>query len=307
VDFLIQLFTDPVGFWNSHTLLIAQIGINSIIALSMFVVLYSGQLSLAAPGFMAIGAYTSVLMDAYWRTPLALNIAAAVLLAGVVGVLVGLPVLRLRGVFLAIATIGFIEALRLGVVLNLAITGEGLGLKNDDADPLGGIYLVLVSFAVVLFLVWRLTKGRLGAAWAAIRLDELAALSQGIDVPRYKMIAFVLSAVLAGFAGALEAHLQTFVDPSDQQYGVTRAVQVLTFAVLGGSGHFLGPVVGALVVTNLPWIFDQARDYINIVTGAFLIAVIVFRPQGIVGRGGLAIVRPRWWPRKARASAPSTG
>ena len=307
MDFFIQLFSDPIGFWNSHTLLIAQIGINSIIAMSMFVVLYSGQLSLAAPGFMAIGAYTSVLMDAYLHTPLALNIAAAVLLAGVVGVLVGLPVLRLRGVFLAIATIGFIEALRLGVILNLPITGEGLGLKNDNADPLGGIYLVLVSLLVVLFLVWRLTKGRLGAAWAAIRQDELAALSQGINVARYKMIAFVLSAVLAGFAGALEAHLQTFVDPSDQQYGVTRAVQVLTFAVLGGSGHFLGPVVGALVVTTLPWIFEQAREYINIVTGVFLIAVIVFRPQGIVGRGGLAIIRPRWWPRKARVSAPSTG
>jgi branched-chain amino acid transport system permease protein len=307
VDFLSQLFTDPIGFWNSHTLLIAQIGINSIIALSMFVVLYSGQLSLAAPGFMAIGAYTSVLMDAYWHTPLALNIAAAVVLAGIVGIAVGLPVLRLRGVFLAIATIGFIEALRLGVILNLPITGEGLGLKNDNADPLGGIYIVLMSLLVVLFVVWRLTKGRLGAAWAAIRQDELAALSQGINVARYKMIAFVLSAVLAGFAGALEAHLQTFVDPSDQQYGVTRAVQILTFAVLGGSGHFLGPVVGALVVTTLPWVFEQAREYINIVTGVFLIAVIVFRPQGIVGRGGLAIIRPRWWPRRARASAPSTG
>ena len=307
MDFFIQLFSDPIGFWNSHTLLIAQIGINSIIALSMFVVLYSGQLSLAAPGFMAIGAYTSVLMDAYWHTPLAINIAAGVLLAGVVGVLVGLPVLRLRGVFLAIATIGFIEALRLGVILNLPITGEGLGLKNDNADPLGGIYLVLAALLVVLFVVWRLTKGRLGAAWAAIRQDELAALSQGINVARYKMIAFVFSAILAGFAGALEAHLQTFVDPSDQQYGVTRAVQVLTFAVLGGGGHFLGPVVGALVVTTLPWIFEQAREYINIVTGAFLIAVIVFRPQGIVGRGGLAIIRPRWWPRKARVSASSTG
>ncbi len=307
MDFFSQLFSDPLGFWNSHTLLIAQVGINSIIALSMFVVLYSGQLSLAAPGFMAIGAYTSVLMDAYWHTPLALNIAAAVLLAGVVGVLVGLPVLRLRGVFLAIATIGFIEALRLGGILNLPITGEGLGLKNDNADPLGGIYIVLLSLLVVLFVVWRLTKGRLGAAWAAIRQDELAALSQGINVARYKMIAFVLSAILAGFAGALEAHLQTFVDPSDQQYGVTRAVQVLTFAVLGGSGHFLGPVVGALVVTTLPWVFDQARDYINIVTGVFLIAVIVFRPQGIVGRGGLAIIRPRWWPRRAKVGAPAAG
>jgi len=307
VDFFIQLVSDPIAFWNSHTLLIAQIGINSIIAASMFIVLYSGQLSLAAPGFMAIGAYTSTLMSLYWHAPLALNIAAGVVLAGAVGVLVGLPVLRLRGVFLAIATIGFIEALRLGVILNVPITGEGLGLKNPDADPLGGINIVLTSLAVVLFLMWRVTKGRLGSAWSAIRQDELAALSQGIHVARYKMIAFVLSAVIAGFAGGLEAHLNFFVDPGDQQYGVTRAVQVLSFAVLGGSGYFVGPVVGALVLTTLPWVFEQARDYINILTGAFLIAVIVFRPQGIVGRGGLAIIRPFWWPRRARVSASTPG
>lgn len=306
MDFFISLLSDPVGFWNSHTLLISQIGINSMIATSMFLVLYSGQLSLAAPGFMAIGAYGSVLMELNWHTPLPLNIAAAVLLAGVVGFLVGLPVLRLRGVFLAIATIGFIEALRLGVILNVPITGEGLGLKNPNADPLGGVPPILLSLAVVVFVVWRLTKGRLGNAWAAIRQDELAALSQGIDVARYRMIAFVLSALIAAYAGALEAHINFFVDPGDTQYGVTRAVQVLTFAVLGGSGYVLGPVVGALIVTLLPYIFENAGDYINVIAGAFLILVIVFRPQGIVGRGGLALVRPAWWPRRA-ISAASTG
>src|SRR6202171_4651988 len=273
MDFLIQLFTDPYAFYNSHTLLIAQIGINSILAASMFAVLYSGQLSLAAPGFMAIGAYTAVLMSLYLHTPLALNFLAGTLFAGVTGLAVGLPVLRLRGVFLAIATIGFIEALRLGVILNFPIkvngepiTGGGLGLKNASADPLGGINLVLIALAVVVFLVWRLTKGRLGHAWSAIRQDELAALSQGINVARYKLLAFTLSAVLAGIAGGLEAHLNFFVDPGDSQYGVTRAVQILTFAVLGGSGRFLGPVVGALVVTTLPWIFQQAHDFINVVT-----------------------------------------
>jgi branched-chain amino acid transport system permease protein len=305
MDFFISLFSDPVGFWSSHSLLISQIGINGIVATSMFVVLYSGQLSLAAPGFMAIGAYTSVLMGLYWHTPLVLNIAAGVALAGVVGLLVGLPVLRLRGVFLAIATIGFVEALRLGVVLNLPITGEGLGLKNPGADPLGGITPILVSLVVVVFLVWRLTKGRLGNAWSAIRQDEIAALSQGINVARYKMLAFVMSALIAGFAGALEAHLTFDIDPSDSEFGVTRAVQVLTFAVLGGSGFVLGPVVGAMIVTLLPYIFQGAGDYINILAGAFLIAVIVFRPQGIVGRGGLAIVRPAWWPRaRVRAASP---
>jgi branched-chain amino acid transport system permease protein len=303
MDFLIQLFSDPVTFWNSHTLLISQIAINGILATSMFLVLYSGQLSLAAPGFMAIGAYTAVLMDLYLHTPLALNIASGTALAGVVGAVVGLPVLRLRGVFLAIATIGFIEALSLGVILNLPITGEGLGLKNSNADPLGGINLVLISLVVVVFLAWRLIKGRLGYAWTAIRQDELAALSQGIDVARYKLIAFVLSAILAGYAGAAESHLNFFVDPNE--YGVTRTVQVLTFAVLGGSGTVLGPVVGALFLTSLPYIFKQAGDYIGVVSGLILILVIIFRPQGILGRGGFAIVRPRWWPR-AQVRAPST-
>ena len=210
--------------------------------------------------------------------------------------------LRLRGVFLAIATIGFIEALTEGVILNLPITGEGLGLKNPSADPLTGINLILISVAAVIFIVWRLTRGRLGRAWAAIRQDELAALSQGIHVARYKMIAFVLSALLAGFAGALESHLNFFVDPNE--YGVTRTVQVLTFAVLGGTGNVLGPVVGALFLTSLPEIVRVPNfDPRDVISGAILIAVIIFRPQGIVGRGGLAIIRPRWWPRPNRASS----
>src|SRR5438045_4638528 len=202
-------------------------------------------------------------------------------------------------------TIRFIGAVTEGVIRTLTSTGEGLGLKNPSADPLPGINLILISLAVVIFIVWRLTRGRLGNAWAAIRQDELAALSQGIDVARYKMIAFVLSALMAGYAGALEAHLFFNIDPGDAQYGVTRAVQVLTFAVLGGSGFVLGPVVGALIVTLLPYVFEGAGDYINVLSGIFLIAVIVFRPQGIVGRGGLALVRPAWWPRaRVRAASP---
>src|SRR5438046_2569841 len=302
MDFILQLVTDPVAFYQTHTVLIAQVGINSMLAASMFVVLYSGQLSLAAPGFMAIGAYTSVLMGNYWKTPLPLDLFVGTFFAGFVGLLVGLPVLRLRGVFLAIATIGFIEALSLGVILNLPITGEGLGLKNPSADPLTGINLILISVAAVIFIVWRLTRGRLGRAWAAIRQDELAALSQGIHVARYKMIAFVLSALLAGFAGGLESHLNFYVDPNE--YGVTRTVQVLTVAVPGGAGNVLGPVVGALFLTSLPEIVRiPSFDPRDVVSGVILIVVIIFRPQGIVGRGGLAIIRPRWWPRPNRASS----
>ena len=295
MDFFVQLFTNPIGFYNQHELLIAQIGINAILAIAIFVTFYSGQLTLANAGFMAIGAYTTVIMSLYLPTPLPLNMLVGALLAGLVSVLVGLPVLRLRGVFLAIATIGFVEALRLGVILNLPITGEGQGLHNPTADPLGGIVPILISLPILAYLVWRLTKSRLGQAWSAIREDELAASSNGINVPLYKMIAFIISAVLAGYAGALETHINFFVDPTE--YGIGRTIQILTFAVVGGTTNVFGPIVGAVFLTSLPEIVRQFAAYRDVVNGVILILVIIFRPQGIVGRGGLAIIRPRWWTR----------
>ena len=295
MDFIIQLFTNPVGFYNQHELLIAQIGINAILAIAIFVTFYSGQLTLANAGFMAIGAYTTVIMSLYLPTPLPVNMLLGALLAGLVSVLVGLPVLRLRGVFLAIATIGFVEALRLGVILNLPITGEGQGLHNPTADPLGGIVPIVISLPILTYLVWRLTKSRLGQAWSAIREDELAASSNGINVPLYKMIAFIISAVLAGYAGALETHINFFVDPTE--YGIGRTIQILTFAVVGGTTNVFGPIVGAVFLTALPEIVRMFAAYRDVVNGIILILIIIFRPQGIVGRGGLAIIRPRWWIR----------
>jgi branched-chain amino acid transport system permease protein len=304
VDFFVQLFTDPVGFYNAHELLIAQMGINAILAIAIFVTFYSGQLTLANAGFMAIGAYTTVIMNTYLPTPLPLDVLAGALLAGAVSVLVGLPVLRLRGVFLAIATIGFVEALRLGVILNIPITGEGQGLKNPSPDPLGGIVPILISVPIIAYLVWRLTHTRLGQAWAAIREDELAASSNGINVPVYKMIAFIISAILAGYAGALETHINFFIDPLE--YSVTRTIQILTFAVVGGTTNVIGPIVGAVFLTSLPEIVRQFASYRDVVNGVILILVIIFRPQGIVGRGGLAIIAPRWWTRWRTRERPAT-
>jgi len=292
VDFFIQLFTDPVGFYNQHELLVAQIGINAILAISLFVTFYSGQLTLANAGFMAIGAYTTVIMSLYLPTPLPINVLIGALLAGLVGVVVGLPVLRLRGVFLAIATIGFVEALRLGVILNVPITGEGQGLHNPNANPVGGIVPILISLPIIAYVVWRLTRTRLGQAWSAIREDELAASSNGINVPLYKMIAFIIGAIIAGYAGALETHINFYVDPTE--YGVPRTIQILTFAVVGGTTNVFGPIVGAVFLTALPEIVRQFASYRDVVNGIILILVIIFRPQGIVGRGGLALIRPRW-------------
>src|SRR5256714_12310327 len=256
MDFFVQLLTNPVGFYNQHELLIAQIGINAILAIAIFVTFSSGQLTLATAGFMAIGAYTTFLLSLSLPTPLPLNMLAGALLAGFIGFLVGLPVLRLRGIFLAIATIGFVEALRLGVILNLPITGEGQGLKNPTADPLGGIVPILISVPVLTYLVWRLTHTRLGQAWAAIREDELAASSNGINVPLYKMIAFIISAVVAGYAGALETPINFFVDPTE--YGISPTIQILTFAGVGGTTNRAGPVGGAGFLPAPPQVIPPA-------------------------------------------------
>ncbi len=293
MDFFVQLVTDPLGFYVSHQLLIGQMGVNSLLALSIFITLYSGQLSVANVGFMAIGAYTSVIVRLHWHAPLVVSFVAGSALAVMVAVAVGLPVLRLRGVFLAIATVGFGEALRFGVILNLPITGEGQGLTNIAADPVGGIALIWASVAAAAYLFWRLLGTKLGRAWSAIRQDELAAASQGIDVPRYKLIAFVIGALCAAYAGALDAHLSFFIDPTE--YNVHRVVQVLIFAIVGGPTNILGPIVGAILLTALPEVSRFTRDYRDVVYGAILIVIIIFRPQGIVGRGGLRIVRPSWW------------
>src|SRR5256884_7374390 len=302
--FFVQLLTNPVGFYNQHELLIAQIGINAILAIAIFVAFSSGQLTLANAGFMAIGAYTTVIMSLYLPTPLPLDMLVVAVLAGLISVVVGLPVLRLRGVFLAIATIGFVEALRLGVILNVPITGEGQGLHNPSADPLGGIVPILISLPILAYLVWRLTRSRLGQAWSAIREDELAASSNGINVPLYKMIAFIIGAIIAGYAGALETHINFYVDPTE--YGVARTIQNLPVAVVGGTTNVVGPLVGAVFLTALPEIVRQFASYRDVVNGIILILVIIFRPQGIVGRGGLAIITPRWWTRwrtRERAAA----
>lgn len=279
--FLLDLFLHPAAWYSAHRLLVAQMGINSLLAVSIWVTLYAGMLTLANVGFMAIGGYTTVIMAIHLHTPLLVNMACGAALAGLVGVVIGLPVLRLKGVYLAIATVGFGEVVRFGFILNIGITGKGQGLTNPAADP-NAILPVWVVLAVLVAVLWRLTRSKVGQAWSAIRTDELAAASGAIDTARYKLGAFVLGAVLAGLAGGLDAHLNFFIDPTE--YAFNRAVLVLIFAFVGGILVPLGPVLGATLLTALPEIFRSARDYRDVVDGAILMLIVVFRPQGLIGR-----------------------
>nr|MBA3872606.1 branched-chain amino acid ABC transporter permease [Anaerolineae bacterium] len=262
--------------------------VNAILGLSVYLTLYTGMFSLANAGFMAVGAYTGVIVTQNLQLPLGMGLIAGMLLAGVIAIPIGLPVLRLRDIYLAIATIGFGEVVRI-VILNFdtlmtTLTGHPVTL-TQGALGISGIPKITQTWHLILFLIVaayiiaRLHRSRFGRAMAAIRQDEQAAANMGIDVVYTKNVVFILSAVLAAAAGVLKAHLTRTIDPSD--YNFNAAVEILTFAVLGGTTTLIGPIVGGFVLTALPEMLRALKDYRTIVNGVILLAVIIYLPGGL--------------------------
>ena len=260
-------------------------GINGLLALSVYATLSCGQLSLANAGFMAIGAYASALLTVHTSLPFSLVLLAGTVAPALFAIPLGLPVLRLRGVFLAIATIGFGEVVRIGFV-NWDFTNGALGLVGIPQRT--GLAVIYAAVAAALYLSWRLRGTRSGYALEAIREDEAAARTMGIDSTAHKLAMFVLGAALAGLAGALEAHFTFMVAPSGYSFG--RVVDMLVFAVVGGTLHPVGPLVGAAFLTFLPELLRAAGSSIGIppgplrlfLNGVVLLAVILFLPDGVV-------------------------
>ena len=264
-------------FLATYSTTFAIVGINALLALSVWLTLYAGQLTLGNAAFMAIGAYTSALLGRHLGAPFPLALAAGAVAAAALAAPLGLTVFRLRGVYLAIATLAFGEVVRV-ILLATPITGRGQGLNG--IPPKTELWHIYLSLAVVAYVLWRVQGSIAGRAWAALREDEVAAASQGIAVRRYKLAAFVLGALLAAWAGGLSAHVTFSIDPND--FAFTKAVQILVFAVVGGIPNVLGPVLGATVFTALPELLRPFKDYRDIFQGAILLAVIIYLPRGIV-------------------------
>lgn len=264
-------------FLRAYSTAIGTIGINALLALSVWVTLYAGQLTLGNAAFMGVGAYTAALLGMRAGVPFPVSLAIGAAAAAALAIPLGLTVFRLRGVYLAIATIGFGEVVRV-VLLATPITGKGLGLNG--IPPTTEIWHIFLALAAVTYVLARVQRSTVGRAWAAIREDELAAASQGVPVRRYKLYAFVTGAVIAGLAGGLSAHLNFSIEPGD--FAFTRAVQILVFAVVGGIPNVFGPILGATLLTALPEILRPLRDYRDILQGAILILVIVYLPRGLV-------------------------
>jgi branched-chain amino acid transport system permease protein len=272
------------GFWSTYNTVVYSIGVNAMLALSIYITLSCGLLSLANAAFMGIGAYAGAMISMNTGLPFPVALLAGGILPALVALVIGIPTLRLSGVYLAMATLGFGEVVRV-IVLNLEMTGGPMGLNGIPL--LTEFWHVVLLLAVTLFLLARIRRSKIGRAFEAIKADEVAARLMGIDVAGYKLLAFVMGAVIAGVAGVLNAHFTFTIGPNN--YAFENAVDILTMAVFGGTGNLVGPTLGATILTLLPEALRQLKDYRSAVNGLILILVILYLPKGL------------WDPRRIRS------
>ena len=263
-------------FYAQHSRLVDQIGINALLALSLSVSLQAGQLALCQAGLAGIAAYVSAIASMQYHWPLPASILLAVLAAAAVAALLAYPVRKLRGIFLAIATIGFGEIVRV-IVNNISITGgaEGLtGIPNDVNTPI--IYGCLIFVAIALYA---LSRTKFDLAVKLTREDDAAARGVGVDVGSVRFFSLVLGGAIAGLAGALYAHAFYFLSPGD--FGFARMEQILVWCVIGGVTSPLGAVAGAAFLSILPETIRALADFREVTNGIILLVVILFAPDGL--------------------------
>ncbi|MDE1982754.1 MAG: branched-chain amino acid ABC transporter permease [Betaproteobacteria bacterium] len=279
---------DWSSWWETYSTLVLSIGVYGMLALSIYLTLSCGLLSLANAAFMGIGAYVSAIITLQYEWPFAIALLLGTAAPATVALLVGIPVLRLSGVYLAMATLGFGEVVRV-VLLNLDITGGPLGLNG--IPPLTSGWHVLLALACTIALLQAMRRSRIGRAFEAIREDETAARLMGIATDRVKLLAFVLGAAIAGLAGGLNAHYTFTLSPGN--FGFENAVDILTMAVLGGIQGLLGPLLGGAILTLLPELLRGLQEFRMAANGLILIVVVLFLPQGLWDPG-----RFRRWLKK---------
>jgi branched-chain amino acid transport system permease protein len=269
------------------------IAIQAIVACGLNVIVgYAGQISLGHAAFFGIGAYSSALLTTKGGLTFWTALPLVILLTGAIGLVLGMPSLRLREDFLAVTTIG-INFIVESVFLYVPFFGGALGLGGIPSITLLGtrlrgpnfLYLCLAFLAVVLFLSRRFTRSWGGLACFALREEETAASSMGVSPIRFKLLAFVIGTAMAGLGGALYAHLMRFISATD--FGFTLSVSMMSMVVLGGIGTLWGPVLGALILGVLPEVFRPLIDYRMLLNAAILLLMIRFQPAGLLGEGSL--------------------
>lgn len=269
----------------------------------------SGQLSLAQGAFFGLGAYTAAILSTRYDLPFGITMSATVVAGLVIGLLLGYLTLRLVGHYLALATIGFAVIAHIVFLQWRPVTNGPDGISGVQSPTIGTMvfdqnfyyFYIVWAFLVVLGLIgWKLKRSRVGRAWLAIREDELAAASSGINVLNYKVLAFTLSTVYGGIAGGLYAHgLTHYISPDNFLFELS--VTMLVMLLLGGQGSVIGAIIGAMLVTALPESLRFLDQYYLVVYGALVVLLVIYLPQGLWGLVEDRVARRR---RGRRAGVP---
>ncbi|NMB14080.1 MAG: branched-chain amino acid ABC transporter permease [Gallicola sp.] len=268
-------------YWSS---LINLICINIILAVSLNVTVGTlGQITLGHAGFMSIGAYAAGLFSKAHIVDglpgFLISLVIAGIVAGIVGVIIGIPGLRLRGDYLAIITLAFGEIIRV-LIEFFDFTGGAQGLSGIPRFQNFTVFFILMAASVAF--MYSMMTSRHGRAILAIREDEIASDSVGINTTYYKVFAFVISAVFAGIAGGMYAHQMGVLNA--KQFDFNYSINILVMVVLGGMGSFTGATISATVLTILPEMLRGFNDYRMIIYSLILIIMMIFRPSGLLGR-----------------------
>jgi branched-chain amino acid transport system permease protein len=255
---------------------------------------WTGLMSFGYAAFYGIGAYTAAILATRYGVPFWATFVLGGVVAGLVGMAIAVPTLRLKGIFLALVTIGFQEIVFLVTLNWTSLTRGPMGIPGIPPPSLGAygfnsnrdyFYLILALNVVMIFVVSRIMDSRLGRMFIAMREDEVAAQSVGISIYPAKVLSFVISTFMAGVAGAFFAHHARFV--SADSFRLDETFIILTMLIVGGMGTVIGPIIGAVFLVILPEAARFLAHYRDIVYGAILILVILFRPQGIAGIPGI--------------------
>lgn len=289
MDGILSIFTNP--YYNQ---VLTTMGIFLIAALGLHLITgVTGQFSFGHAAFLSIGAYSSALMSIYLHTPFLLNMLAGGLFAALFGILLGIPSMRLTGDYLGITTLGFGEIVRI-VFINTKITGGAMGLGGIPKET--NIALVYILVVLTIFSLYRIQNSRFGRALAAIREDEIAAETMGINVYWYKIKAFAVGTFIAGISGALFAHMMQYLNPSD--FGFSRSFEILNFVVLGGLGSIPGTILGTAVLSLAPEFLRFVKEYRMLIYGALMVLMMIFRPYGLLGNVDLVRLFKNIWLRR---------
>ncbi len=285
-----------------YTNIAIRVGFNLLAVMGLALVLgFTGQFSLGHAGFMAVGAYGSASLALYLNVPPMVAVPLGGLLAAVAGLVVGVPSLRLSGDYLAVVTLGFNQIIVV-LVQNVPALGGALGLTGVPVATTFGITFTWVLLGAVFMR--NLLRSAHGRAFAAVRDNEIATRSLGVDTTRVKVTAFVVGAFWAGIAGALLGFYNSSIFP--KQFEFDRSIELLTMVVLGGTGSLSGPFLAAGLLTALPEALREFSQYRMVVYAALLILLMGLRPQGILGRHELSDVVRGMWRRRASASDGAT-